>query len=1107
MKRTSAILATFVCLLLAAGAAGAAATGKSAKNAKTDKKKKELWSADTFSGLALRGIGPAVASGRIIDLAVDPRDERIWYAAAASGGVWKTTNAGTTWSPLFDQQGSYSIGCITIDPKDPLTVWVGAGENNSQRSVSYGDGVYKSIDGGRTWENVGLKASEHIGKIVIDPRDSDTVYVAAQGPLWSAGGDRGLYKTTDGGKTWKAVLVISENTGVTDVVLDPRDPDVVFAAAHQRRRHVWGVVAGGPESGLHKSTDGGATWKKVTSGLPSEELGRIGLAVAPSAPGTFYLIVEAANRSGGFYRSTDGGSSWEKRSDYTSGSSQYYQEIFVDPKDADRVYSMDTFAMVSEDGGKTFRRVGERAKHVDNHALWIDPRQTDHLLMGCDGGLYETFDRGATWDFKGNLPLAQFYRVAVDTSKPFYYVYGGTQDNNTLGGPSRTVSSSGIANGDWFVTVGGDGFQARVDPVDPNVVYSQWQYGNLIRFDRRSGELLDIKPIEEPGEEALRFNWDSPLIVSPHAHTRLYFAANKVFRSDDRGNSWRRISSDLTRRVDRNKLKIMGKVWSVNAVAKNASTSYFGNIVALAESPKVEGLLYAGTDDGLVQVSEDGGATWRKEDTFPGVPDMTYVARLEASRHDDGTVYAAFDNHKMGDFKPYLLKSADRGRTWTSIAGDLPARGTVYALAEDPVQPDLLFAGTEFGVFFTADGGKRWLQLKGGMPVIAVRDLAIQEQENDLVAATFGRGFYVLDDYTPLRQVTPALLEQEAVLFPAGEKVWMFHPSTPLGLPDKGTQGDSYYVAANPPYGATFTYYLKDEIKSRKKARLALEKETAEEGGEIEIPSWQALKDEEREEAPSILLTVSDEDGNVVRRLTGPATAGFHRVAWDLRLPPANPIELQTGGEFNPFDSGPLGPMVAPATYTVALAKVVDGTTTPLGEPQKVTPEPLGLAAMAADDAAEQLDFQRKTARLQRAVLGAVRATEEAHTRIAHIKKALLDTPGADPALAQDVRALEARLDDLDAALTGDPVPSKYNEPAPTSIVDRVQTVVYGHWTTSAAATASHRESYRLAAEAFGPVLAQLHTLVEQDLEAVEAKLEAAGAPWTPGRVPTWQAE
>ncbi|HVF59665.1 MAG TPA: glycosyl hydrolase, partial [Thermoanaerobaculia bacterium] len=768
MKRLSGFV--LVLALLAAGPAAAAPK----KSEKKDEKKKEPWSAETFAGLELRGIGPAVASGRVGDIAIHPSDESTWYVAAASGGVWKTINAGTTWAPIFDKQGSYSIGCLAIDPKDPLVVWVGSGENNVQRSVSYGDGVYKSVDGGRTWENVGLKASEHIGKILIDPRDSNVVYVAAQGPLWSAGGDRGLYKTTDGGKTWKAVLQISENTGITDVVLDPRDPDVLYAAAHQRRRHVWGIVAGGPESGLHKSADGGATWKKLSNGLPSEEIGRIGLAIAPSDPGTLYAIVEAAGKASGFYRSQDGGSSWEKRSDHVSGSPQYYQEIFVDPKDADRIYSMDAWAHVSEDGGKTFRRLGERFKHVDNHALWIDPDDSKHLLMGSDGGIYESWDRAATWDFKSNLSLAQFYRVAVDNAAPFYNLYGGTQDNNTLGGPSRTVSASGITNDDWFVTVGGDGFQSRVDPTDPNIVYSQWQYGGLVRYDRKSGELIDIKPVEEAGEEPLRFFWDSPLIVSPHAPTRLYFAANKVFRSDDRGDSWKRVSPDLTRRLDRNTLKIMGRVWGPDAVFKNSASSYFGNVVALAESPKVEGLLYAGTDDGLVQVSEDGGASWRKIERFPGVPEMTYVARLDAGKHDASTVYAAFDNHKMGDFKPYALKSTDRGKTWTSIAGDLPEKGTVYALAEDHVNRDLLFAGTEFGVFFTVDGGKKWIQLNGGMPTIAVRDIAIQQRENDLVLATFGRGFYILDDYTPLRHVrTEADLEKDAILYPV-KKTWMF---------------------------------------------------------------------------------------------------------------------------------------------------------------------------------------------------------------------------------------------------------------------------------------------------------------------------------------------
>ncbi|HVF60758.1 MAG TPA: glycosyl hydrolase, partial [Thermoanaerobaculia bacterium] len=691
-------------------------------------------------------------------------------------------------------------------------------------------------------------------------------------------------------------------------------------------------------------------------------------------------------------------------------------------------------------------------------------------------------------------------------SKPFYFVYGGTQDNNSMGGPSRTTSMNGISNYDWFITQGGDGFWSAIDPTDPNIVYSEYQHGGLTRFDRKSGEATAIQPLEGSGEPGLRWNWDSPLIISPHSHTRLYFAANRLFRSDDRGDSWRAISPDLTRQLDRNQLKVMGRIWSIDAVAKNASTSFFGNIVALDESRKAEGLLYVGTDDGLIQVSEDGGGAWRKQASFPGVPDMTYVSDLQASKHDAGVVYAAFDNHKMGDFKPYLLKSTDRGRTWTSIAGDLPARGSVYALAEDHVDPQLLFAGTEFGVFFTIDGGKKWTQLKGGMPVIAVRDLAIQERENDLVVATFGRGFYVLDDYTPLRRATPALLEQEAVLFPLDDRIWMYHASQPLGLPEKAFQGDSFFTAPNPPYGAVFTYYLKDELKTRKKARLATEKETVETGGDVSYPSWEALREEQREEEPAIVLTVADEEGNVVRRLTAPAEAGLHRVAWDLRFPPANPVQLKAV-ELSIFADRPRGPMVAPATYTVTLGKLVDGKLTPLAEPQSFTPKPLGLAVLPAADTAAELDFQRKTARLQRAVLGAAQAAGEAQVRIDHIKKALLETPDADPKLGEEVRAIEARLRDLDVALNGDPVRTRYNEPVPAAIVDRVQTVVGGHWAASSGATASHRESYRIASQEFGPVLERLRKLIEEDLEGLESKLEAAGAPWTPGRVPRWTAE
>jgi photosystem II stability/assembly factor-like uncharacterized protein len=1079
------------------------ASKKKAGDEKPKTKADSLLSSDTFSGLELRGIGPAQNSGRVVDIAIHPSDENTWYVAAACGGVWKTSNAGTTWTPIFDGEGSFSIGCIAIDPNDPHVVWVGTGENNSQRSVAYGDGVYRSIDGGKNWEKLGLENSEHIGKIVIDPRDSRVVYVAAQGPLWAAGGDRGLYKTTDGGASWNRILEIGEYTGVNEIVMDPRNPDVLLASAYQRHRRVWTLIDGGPESGLHRSIDGGATWKKVTNGLPKEEMGRIGLAVSAD-PDVIYAIVEAANRAGGVFRSRDGGSNWEKRGDYMSSSPQYYNELVADPQDVSRVYSLDTWLHVTEDGGKSFTKVGGKYKHVDDHAMWIEPANTEHMIVGCDGGVYETFDRGATWRFVANLPITQFYKVAVDSAFPFYNVYGGTQDNNTLAGPSRTRTAHGITNYDWYITLGGDGFQTVVDPVDTNIVYSQAQYGVLARFDKRTGEVLDIQPQAEKGEEGLRWNWDSPLIVSPHSHTRLYFAANRLFRSDDRGNTWRAMGGDLTRQLDRNKLEIMGRVWSADAVAKNASTSQYGNIVALGESPLVEGLLYVGTDDGLVQVSEDDGASWRRIETFTGVPDLAYVGRVMPSQHDADVVYAAFQNYKMGDFKPYVLRSNNRGRSWVSIAGDLPERGTVFSLAEDHVDPSLLFAGTEFGVFFTRDGGKRWIQLKGGMPVQQVRDLAIQRRENDLVVATFGRGFYILDDYSPLRDSSLETLDRGATLF-AVKPAWMYVPSQPLGLPDKASLGDAFFNAPNPPFGAVFTYHLREEVKSRKKERQDREKKLIEAGEDVFYPSWDSLRAEDREEKPSVFLTVSDEDGNVVRRVDASTKKGFHRVAWDLRFPPPDPTKLEAG-EANPFSNPIVGPMAAPGTYQVALEMRVDGKTTRLAGPVSFDTVPLGQATIPAKDRGELLAFQRKTARLQRAVLGTLKAVEEATVRIDHLKKALDDTPGSNGDLPGELRAIEARLRDVEEDLSGDPVRSARNEPRPPAILDRVGSVIAGHWLTTSDPTATHRRAYEIAAEEFAVTLAEF-TAVHRDLEALEQRADVAGAPWTPGRVPTWARE
>ncbi|MEY3049292.1 MAG: hypothetical protein RL365_1330, partial [Bacteroidota bacterium] len=701
--------------------------------------------AGTVSALSFRMVGPALTSGRVADIAVHPNNKDLWYIAAASGGVWITKNHGITFQPIFDGYGSYSIGCVELAPSNPNTVWVGSGENNNQRSVSYGDGVYKSVDGGKSFTNMGLKQSEHIGSIVIHPTNENIIWVAAYGPLWSNGGERGVYKSVDGGKTWKRTLFVSDDTGIAEVVIDPSNPEILYASAHQRRRHEWTYIGGGPESTLYKSTDGGETWREIAAGLPKSDMGRIGLAVSPADPNWVYAIVEGRYDKGGVYLSTNKGESWAKQGGFST-SGNYYQEIFCDPLNKRKVFAMDTYMRHTEDAGVTFKPTGESHKHVDNHVIWIDPSNTDHWLVGCDGGVYETYSHAKEWRFFDNLPITQFYKVTTDNDYPFYNIYGGTQDNNSMGGPSGTTNVSGILNTDWFITNGGDGFESATDWSNPNITYAQAQYGWLVRYDKQSGEKVPIQPMPAKGQPGYRWNWDAPLLVSKHDASTLYFAANKVFKSTNKGDDWTEISPDLTRQLDRNKVPVMGQVWSIDVVMKNASTTVYGNVVALDESPIKKGVLYAGTDDGLIQVSQNEGKDWKKIDAIPGVPAQTRVNMLTASRFNDQVVYAAFNNQRNGDFKPYLFKSSDRGTTWTSISGNLPDRGTVYCIKQDFKIPNLLFVGTEFGAYFTTDEGRHWIKLSG-LPTIAVYDLEIQERECDLVAATFGRGFYVLDNY------------------------------------------------------------------------------------------------------------------------------------------------------------------------------------------------------------------------------------------------------------------------------------------------------------------------------------------------------------------------
>jgi photosystem II stability/assembly factor-like uncharacterized protein len=1106
MKRSwiFAGLALIVVLFLAGPAAGQAPAAKpNAKPAKSAAAAKTpLLDEGLLAGLAFRNIGPAIMAGRISDIAVHPLKPHTWYVAVGSGGVWKTDNAGAAWAPIFDAQGSYSIGCVTLDPSNPETVWVGTGENVSGRHVGFGDGVYKSLNGGKTWTNMGLAKSEHIGRILVDPRNSGVVYVAAEGQLWSPGGERGLYKTTDGGKTWTLALKISDETGVTSAEFDPGNPDIIYAAAYQRRRSVAAFMGGGPESGIHKSVDGGSTWRKLTVGLPAGDKGKIGLAVSPMDPRVVYATVEAGPDERGFYRSADRGESWEKRNPYISSATgpHYYQEIYADPDVFDRVYQMDSEMAVTDDGGRTFRPVGERNKHVDNHALAFFKGDPDHLVDGNDGGLYETFDGGKTWRFFENLPVTQFYKLALDNALPFYNVHGGAQDNGSQMGPSRTLNANGIGNADWTITYGADGYACAIDPSDPNTVYLEWQMGNLLRYDRRSQETISISPKPEPGDPAPRFNWDSPILISPFSHTRLYYASQFLWRSDDRGDSWKRISPDLTRGLFRLEQKIMGRQWSVDALWDHGAMSQFGTITAISESRLQEGLIYAGTDDGIIQVTEDGGGSWRKIDSIAGVPDGFFVNRLMASKHDKDAVYAAVDLHKTGDYEPYLLMSADRGRTWTNIAAGLPQRTIVWSVAQDPVKKGLLFAGTEFGIYATLDGGKTWLKLGGGVPVIAFRDVEVQEREGDLVGASFGRGFFVLDDYSPLRQMSEGELAKEAALFPV-KKALAYMPLKPIGSDGKGCLGETFFLAPNPPFGAVFTYYLRDGVKSAAAARRETEAPLIKEGQPVPFPGWDELRKEESEDKPAVVLIVTDEAGQVVRRVAADAGKGLHRAAWDLRYPPVVPTVLETVRQ-DDWGGQPAGPMVVPGTFTVTLAKIVGGATTTLAGPQSFTVESLNLASLPEKDKTALLDFQKKAGELQRAMMGAGAAAGDALKNLAFIKKALADTPNADAKLAERAQALTERVQKEITALYGDMTKGRRSEPAEPSLMDRITDQI----DATGPITATAKRGYEIAAEGFEKLLEEMRQTIDVDLRKLEADLEAAGAPWTPGRgVPLWK--
>lgn len=1058
--------------------------------------------ANPLANIKLRNIGPAMISGRISDFAVNPANPNEFYAATASGNLWKTTNNMTTWTPLFEDQGSYAIGVIEMAPTDSNVLWLGSGENNSQRSVAYGDGVYKSVDGGKTWANMGLKNSGHISQIWIDPSDINHVLVASQGPLWSNGGDRGLYKTADGGKSWDRILDIDVYTGINEFVVNPSNPQVIVATSYQRRRHVWTLINGGPGSGIHKTVDGGKTWNRVTAGLPAENMGRIGIAMAPSEPNILYTIVESNDKDKGVYRSQDFGQTWKKRSSHMSTSPQYYNELVVDPQNPDRVYSLDTFTSMSEDGGKSFNRLSNEFRHVDDHALWIDPSNTEHLIVGGDGGVYESWDRGQKWRHAQNLPLGQFYRAQPDNASPFYNVCGGTQDNNSLCAPSRTDVMHGITNADWNIVIGGDGYKPQIDPNDANIIYAQYQYGGLARYDRRTRERVSITPHPKMGETAYKWNWNSPLLLSPHKSTRLFYAAEKVFQSDDRGETWQVISPDLTRQIDRNKLKVMDRVWSVDTIAKNASTSMYGSIIALSESPLEEGVMYVGSDDGLISVTEDNGQNWRTEDSFRGVPDMSLVEDIIASLHDENVAYAVFDNHKRGDYKPYVLKTSNKGKSWKMISNDLPEWGSVHTIAEDHIDPNLLFVGTEFGLFVTQNGGENWSQMKGNFPTISVRDLEIQRRENDLVVGTFGRGIYILDDYTPLRTSTDTLQQQAATLFPVKDS-WLYLEGYQYGGERKGSNGNAFFSADNPAYGAVFSFYLKDGYQTLQKSRREKEKAIEKEGGDTPYPSWDTLRSEDREEAPSVFLEVKDAQGQLVSRVEASTKKGFQRVAWNMHYPSSAPVSLKKpSGYVPPWAIPPKGPIALPGEYTVTLKKRQFGEVETLAEPQTFKLKLLNNSPEISTDREGLLAVQKRAANLFRSVRGASKAQSELRNRINYVKAAINVTPAATETQAQSVRELNARLQQLTVLLAGDATVRARQEPVPWSVSGRTSSLYYAISGSQNKVSGNHLASLDIAEAEYTRVAEQLKNL-RSDLSTLEAGLEAIGAPWTPGRIPT----
>lgn len=1000
-----------------------------------------------------RAIGPAMQGGRIDSITVVEQDPDTFYIGAATGGLWKTTNGGTTFEPLLDTLPALTVGSVAVAPSNPAIVWLGSGEPNNRQSSSWGTGVYESTDSGKTWAHMGLADTQSIGRVVIDPTNPEVVYVAALGHLWGPNAERGLFKTTDGGKTWSKVLFLDEDTGVVDVALDPRSPNVVYAAAYQRRRTPWGFNGGGPGSALYKSTDGGATWRKLTEGLPKAgNLGRIGIAVYHRNPDIIYAIIEG--KEGGTFRSEDRGETWRKMS---SGlGSPYFSQIRIDPVNDLRVWVLLDFLMSSTDGGKTYTPDMRTNAHWDFHELWMDPRRPGHMLAATDGGVYRTQDGGRNWEFLDTLPLGQIYRLGYDNETP-YHICGGFQDNGVLCGPVRTRSAEGIANADWKRVLTGDGFDVQIDPAHPNIIYTESQDGSLKRLDLQSHEWFPIAPKANTGEAPYRFAWEAPLLVSSHTPDTLYFGGNFLFKSTDRGNTWTKLAGDLTTGVDRNKLTILGKLPSADTVSLNYGVDAYPEISAIAESPVDGNVLWAGTQDGNLEVTRDGGRTWTNvAANLPAVPKGTWVSSIAASRAGAGTAYVAFDGHAADDFRSYIVRTTDFGRSWTRVANGIANGGTVHVVREDPGNPNLLFAGTEYGAYASFDRGGSWYKLAGGVPDAPVDDIEVQPREHDLILATHGRSFYVADDIRPLEELTPQVLGSPLHLFSVRPAV-----SWRLFVSSNGYNGNLYFTAPNPAYGALISYYVSRDL-------------------------------------PEVTITIRDQSGALVQQIKGSGKAGLHRVDWDLRSTTHNkPLDLQIWAAQQGFliyhslpNLGMPAPLVFPGEYKVEAA----GGDAKASTTVEVSDDPHVIISAADRQAHHQLAMQafelyEQGMLAQKSTLALDAALNTARD---NWKKDGVQVPAE---VQKPVEALMKELAELHAVISG---PRKFDpmrKPA-TPLIRRLAELLYSLEAETATPTADQRAQFTDLQQALATFTSRLRNATEKELPALNDAIRSADIPY-----------